>query len=392
MAHQSAGTLLCVANFPANTGFAWDFIERFYARLADHLAGHGISTLVAYPAIAGPPQTLAGSAARAVLLDAAAGTYASIQATAELIRRERVRVVYFSDQAAWHWGYPLLRWAGAQRILVHDHTSGERTPPRGLKRLAKWLLMRCPGVTADVVVAVAEYVRRRQLEVGMFPEGRVYRIRHGLAVQEAPSPADRRAHTLMRVSPDRPVVVCACRASPVKGVHHLLRAFDRVASGWADRGPRPALLFLGDGPQMEELRALHSGLASRDDVLLAGYRPDASDIVNSADLIVVPSLWHEAFPLAVLEAMARGKPIIASAVGGIPEMIEHDQSGLLVPAGNEPALAEAMGSLLSDRARAARLGEAARRRVKEQFTPEKEFRSLARLIEEGFGTPCAELG
>ena len=126
-------TLLCVANYPSNTGFAWDFIERLYARLADHLATHGVRTLVAYPQLPCVPRTLANSAAEPVLLDATLRSVRSLLTTRSFIRREGVRVLYFTDRTAWSWRYPLLRTAGARRILMHDHTSGARTPPRGVR-------------------------------------------------------------------------------------------------------------------------------------------------------------------------------------------------------------------------------------------------------------------
>jgi len=103
-------------------------------------------------------------------------------------------------------------------------------------------------------------------------------------------------------------------------------------------------------------------------------------------LCVIPSVWQDAFPLSVLEAMARGKAVIASRVGGIPEMIDHNVHGLLVAPGDEASLSAAMRQLLADRDRAARLGEAARRRVAEQFTPERQVRSLVEIVEAGFNT------
>jgi glycosyltransferase involved in cell wall biosynthesis len=123
-------------------------------------------------------------------------------------------------------------------------------------------------------------------------------------------------------------------------------------------------------------------------MVLAGYRSDSAIIVSRANVCVVPSVWHDAFPLAVLEAMARARAVIATNVGGIPELIEHDVTGLLVPPGDETALAEAIAALLADPARAARLGEAARERVAERFTPEAQLRRLSALVEEGFGAPC----
>ena len=386
---ESMATLLCVVNYPANTGFAWDFIEGLYGRIADHLATHGIPTFVAYPSIPKPPRTLEGSAARAIALDVSLDTRESLRATAEFIRREHVRVIYFTDRASRSWTFWWLRWAGAKRIICHDHTSGERTRPRGLKRATKWVLARTPGIVADAVVVVSDYVARRQLEVALIPPTKVIRVWNGLPVPERRNQETHRTHALFGLAPERPLVACACRAAPEKGVAHLLRAFNRVAQSVPAAEPRPVLLYIGDGPQLAELKALRESLPARDDIILAGYRTDARAILEGADLCVAPSVWQDAFPLAVLEAMAWGKPVIATRVGGIPEMIEDGVHGLLVPPADEPALAEALQALLADPARAARMGEAARRRVAEQFATEEQIRRLVAVVEEGFDKRCS---
>jgi len=354
------------------------------------MATHGIPTLVAYPDIPAPPPALAGSAARPVVLDASLSTRDSVGATTALIRRENVRVVHFISHPPWSWHYLRLRGAGVRRIIVYDHTSGEFTRPRGLKRAAKWVLGRTPGIVADVVVAVSEYVARRQVEVSVIPPHRVVTIWNGLSVVAAEG-AGERVHALFGVEAGRPLIVCNCRATPEKGVQHLLRAFNRVAQDGSAIGRRPVLIHLGDGPYLGELQSLRETLPAKADILLAGYRPDAGEILEGADLCVAPSVWQDAFPLAVLEAMARGKPLIATRVGGIPEMIEHNVTGLLVPPSDEESLAKALAELLSDPAKAALLGDAARQRVAQRFTPEQQFTRLTALIEEAFGKPCAAL-
>jgi glycosyltransferase involved in cell wall biosynthesis len=377
-----------VSNYAANTGYAWDFIEGLYARIADHLAGHGIRTLVGYPDIPQPPRTLAGSAARAVKLDASLSTPASVRGVLDLIRRENVRVVYLTDREARCLAYPRLRRAGVSRIIVHDHTSGERTSPRGLKRAAKWTLARVPGLVADVVVTVSDFVARRQRDVNLIPMSKLARVWNGLPpVTEAPRSAGY-AHEVFGLAKDRPLIVCVCRASAEKGVAHLLRAFDRVWGSERFAAKRPVLLYAGDGPALPALRDLRDGLAARNDITLAGYRTDVAGIISSADLCVMPSIWQDAFPLAVLEPMARGKTVIASHVGGIPEQIEHGISGLLVPPGDEAALADAMSAVLDDPAWAARLGTAARQRIAHHFLIDTQVRRLSRFVEDGFGVEC----
>src|ERR1700761_6587141 len=94
-------TLLCVVNYPANTGYAWDFIEGLYAATADRLAAHGVRTLVAYPSIEEAPRALAGSVAQPVLLDASLATPASRADVHTLVRREHVTAVYYTDRPVW---------------------------------------------------------------------------------------------------------------------------------------------------------------------------------------------------------------------------------------------------------------------------------------------------
>jgi glycosyltransferase involved in cell wall biosynthesis len=381
----ATGTVLCLANYAANTGYAWDYIESLFARVADRVAPRGVTTFVAYPAIDSPPRPLRGSAAKWVVLDTSLETARSRRAVCEFIRREQVRVIYLVDRSVWSWAYPQLKWAGARRLIVYDHTSGERERPGHVRRLAKWLLLRVPGLRGDIVAAVSEYVARRHREVGQVPRRRVVRVYNGIEV-----PADAPAHgrdVLARLGlpGGRPVIVCACRATVEKGVAHLLRAFERVAADPRPPEQRPILLYLGGGPHFDSLMELRNSLRARDDVILAGPRQDAKDFIAAGDICVVPSIWQEACPLGVLEPMAYGKPVVGTKVGGIPELIEDAVTGLLVAPGDEVALADALRALLADPQRAARMGVEGRARVVREFNPRLQESQLVALVEEGLG-------
>jgi glycosyltransferase involved in cell wall biosynthesis len=384
---EQAGSLLCVVNYKANTGYAWEHIERVCACVADHLALHGRATFVAYPEISAPPRPLKGSAARPIVLDATLRTRQSVRATCQIIERENVRVVYFGEGSIWRWPYLFLRAAGVRCIIVHVRTYSEVARSHWLKRAVKWGTVRIPGVGADVVVAVSHFVARRLLEVNLLPRERLHTIWNALPMP-VPGGAEReRVRALFDLAPERPLVVCACRASPEKGIAQLLRAFDQLVRARRAGDPDPALLYVGDGPKLAELRALRESLPSKVDIIMPGYRSDAAEIVACADVCVVPSL-REAFGMAALEAMARGKAVVASRVGGLPELLEDGVHGLLVPPGDEVALAEAISSMLSDRAARVRMGEAARRRVAEHFTLDRQVGRLMKLIEGCFGAPC----
>lgn len=145
------------------------------------------------------------------------------------------------------------------------------------------------------------------------------------------------------------------------------------------------LVYLGGGPQFDELRALRDSLRAREDVILAGPRQDAKDVIAAADICVVPSVWQEGFGLAVVEPMAYGKPVVGTRVGAIPELIQDGVTGLLVAPGDDASLADALRTLLADPHRAARLGAAARARVASELNPQVQERRLVALVENGLG-------
>lgn len=301
-------TALFVANYAPNTGYAWTFIEGLYAEIADRLAARGIRSLVAYPSLETLPPSLEGSAAEPVELRVDVRSRPSVRAASALIRHENVRLLYLTDQPTRSLSFPRLRRAGARWIVSHDHTSGAPPTPGAAKRMAKRALNRIPGALADVVVVVSEFVARRQRDVALIPPARIVTVHNGVPLPDLDA-AD--THARFAIDSRRPIIACACRAHPVKGVPQLMRAFDRLMES-SPCDPPPVLLFLGDGPQMPELRALRERLASRESIRLAGFHPDADRALAGASLFVVPSLWQDALPLSVMQPMAHGKPVIAS--------------------------------------------------------------------------------
>src|SRR5262249_22816434 len=160
----------------------------------------------------------------------------------------------------------------------------------------------------DDVVGVSDYVARRKVEVDLVPASRVQRIWNSLEIPALNSAARSRLRRAFELPEHATVVACACRASRVKGVEHLLRAFDRVKSD-------ATVVYMGEGPDLERLRQIANQMRRSARVVFAGYRPDAAELLEGADVCVVPSTWEEAFGLSVLEPMARGVPVIATRVG-----------------------------------------------------------------------------
>lgn len=140
------------------------------------------------------------------------------------------------------------------------------------------------------------------------------------------------------------------------------------------------LVVCGEGNERASIEALRADLDLESRVHLLGWRDDVPELLRSADAFVHPAM-DEGFGLVVVEAAAAGLPIVASDVGGIPEIIEHGVSGLLVPPGEPQALAGAIQELIDDPERARRLGEAARRTAFERFSAEAMAAAYMELYE-----------
>ncbi len=382
----AAPGLLCVSNFPANTGYAWDFIESLYAGVGDRLAEDGVRTFVAYPRMEVAPKPLEGSSATAVELDAGLDGKASLDATLAFVRANNIQVIYLCDRPVWNPRYAALRRAGVRRIIVHDHTSGDRTEPRGLKRMLKRARMAVPGSVADDILAVSDYVARRKRVVDLLPDGRVTRVWNSIHAPSTVAGARERLLQAFGLSDDRLIVACASRASREKGLPVLLRAFDRMMQEGAINGRRPALVYMGDGPELAALRELRNALPAKDDITLAGYVNNAVELLGGADLCVVSSVWQEAFGLAALEPMACGLAVVATRVGGIPEVVVDGETGRLVEPNSETELADAMRVLLADPAERARLGANGRARALDVFSRDRQLEQLHAIVAAGFNS------
>ena len=161
-----------------------------------------------------------------------------------------------------------------------------------------------------------------------------------------------------------------------KGHKELLEAMAPLMA----RHPVHALI-VGGGRRMDEVRSLAAGLGLAGAVHFLGPRPDVPDLLNAMDIFVLPS-YSEGLSLALLEAMAAGMPVIATAVGGTPEVVTDGDNGLLIPPRDAAALAEALERLLADPAWAQRLGANARAHVREHYSLDRLGREINEIYEE----------
>jgi len=185
--------------------------------------------------------------------------------------------------------------------------------------------------------------------------------------------------TVLGIPPDAFLIGVVARLEPEKGHRYLLEAMPAIVNAV----PNAWLLLVGEGSQTDALRAQASSLplAAGQGVVIAGFQTDIEAVTQALDVAVLPSL-REAQGLALLEAMAARRPVVASAVGGIPETIRDGMHGLLVPPADPAALAAAVIRLARDAELRDRLAASGRRRVEERFSVTASVRQVEAIYEE----------
>jgi glycosyltransferase involved in cell wall biosynthesis len=276
---------------------------------------------------------------------------------AGLMRRERVDVVHTHAFTAATWGRLAAVLARVPVVVAHEHSAFSL--PSAVRRLVDRALAPC----TDRWVAVSESLARDLLAGEGLPAARMTVIKNGI-----PTPLPIDPETVARVrreleGPERGRLAGTVgRLEERKGLEVFLDALAALRQGRPD--VRAALV--GEGPLEGALRDRARALGLQDAVSFMGRREDVAAVLEALDVFVLPS-HTEGLSIALLEAATAGCAIVATDVGGNPEVVTHGETGLLVPPGDPGALAQALGEVLDDPARAGRLGAAASADARRRF-------------------------
>ena len=219
---------------------------------------------------------------------------------------------------------------------------------------------------------LSEAMRRSLIERHKIPPENIVKIYNGIEIEEYnPDLKELRNKKLevrreLGLKNDVPVIGAIGRLVWQKGFEYLIRAAPEVLK----KCPEARFLIVGEGPLKNKLILTGEKLNVADRIIYTGFRNDIKEILASIDVLAMPSL-SEGLPMVLLEAMAMAKPIVATRIDGVIEVLENSKTGLLVPAKNSHALAEAIVGILKDKAKASFFGQKAREAAKEKFSVKK---------------------
>ena len=337
---------------------AWGGLELHLLTLADQLRSRGHRVLVA-----GRPGKFVLTRAQAMGLETFEATvkrqsdWTDFGRLRDFFRREKVEVIHAHNQEdalvpaaaarlagvpasflTWHLPFPFRNRARGRFILAFLH-----------KRL----------------IAISDSVRDMHLANGVAP-GRMEVIHHGTDVEALRALTDDvpALRPKLGLTPGDIAVGIVGRVAPEKGHRELFEALRLLA----DRHPCLRAVVVGNGPDMPALRRDLSALGVAKKVIFTGFRDDVNNVIAALDIVAVPSIWPEPCSPAILQAMALGKPVVASRVGGTPELVTDGETGLLVPVSEPAAFAAALSRLAAAPCLRHDMGEAGRARAAVHFS------------------------
>jgi glycosyltransferase involved in cell wall biosynthesis len=297
-----------------------------------------------------------------------------------LIRRERPDILHTHTAKAGTVGRVAALLAGRRRPRIVVHTfhghvlRGYFGPVRSwfFLLLERWLASR-----TTALIAVSPQVRDDLVALGVAPPERFVVIRLGIELGERVAPEQNgraESRRYLGIEPDRFAVGWIGRMTAVKRTDDVLVAFKRLR----DEGVDAVLCMVGDGPDRQDLERRAHELGIVRDTLFLGYQEDVAPFYAAFDALVLPSS-NEGTPVSAIEALAAGRPVVATRVGGVPDVVQEGDDGFLVEPGATDDLADRLAQLARDPELRERMGRAGRERVLPRYAVERLVDDVDRL-------------
>ncbi|HLC40439.1 MAG TPA: glycosyltransferase family 4 protein [Methylomirabilota bacterium] len=302
----------------------------------------------------------------------------ALMALTRLLKRERPHLVQSHGARSNFYSRLACRLAGIPRCVSTVHNSLYDYPVSPGRRVLYLTLDRLTTPLADTIICVAESLARDLIERSRVPARKVVVIQNG--VDLTVFHPDRGDGSKIREEfglGESPVIGMVGRMTPQKNHSDFLKALARVRGAI----PQVRALIVGDGPLRQEIEREVAHLGLEAVCRFAGVRQDIADCYAAMDVVVLSSV-SEGFPYVVLEALAMARPLVATSVNGVPEIVDDRLNGLLVPPREPAALADAILALLRDPDCARALGQAGRKLVESRFSLERMIHRLQSLYSE----------
>jgi glycosyltransferase involved in cell wall biosynthesis len=320
--------ILLVANYSSDTAYAWWLIEQFWKSIALHFESSGRRTFLAYPKLNAIPDAIAQSPIEVIELKLPWVNKDQKNKFKQLIKKENIEYIYFSDQKYFNPQYFLMHLYGIKKIINHNHyhIMDSRKPGIDIKSLIKKNRNRLPFVCVDFVFCVSELMYQRSIHVQQIPAEKCYNIQNGIT----PLIENRNETDSLReelgIDKNTLIIISTGRFNSHKRFDFIIDCAHELKK----TSPNLDYIFLlvGDGPTYNEMKSKVRELDLEKHVKLLGFRSDVQDLLFISDIALHASKG-EAFSLSVLEYLSSGTPTLLPDRPSVYQAVEHGKTGYI---------------------------------------------------------------
>ncbi|HEX7049656.1 MAG TPA: glycosyltransferase family 4 protein [Longimicrobiales bacterium] len=376
------GALLVLFHCRSNTGYAIGRLERVFLEMALNVFGSPERIHFAYPAIErGLDPALRGRVKNVVAFDYRDGSPASVHAITEYIGEHDIRVIFGFDQPVTAPTYKALRKAGVE-LFISYWGAPMSSINHGIRLLAKRVQFAITRYKPDLFIFESEAMRETAVAGRGVPHSATRVVYNGVDEKRFRPAEDRSyAYDLFGIPADRKIVYYSGHMEERKGVHVIVEA----AVDLVTRRGRKDVHFLFMGNKNGEERRfdpLYMDTEAADHITFGGYHDEVERIIPCCHIGAIATTGWDSFPLSPLEMQSCGLPVIASALQGLKECVEDGVTGFLVEPGDPLALSRRIEELLRSPDLRARMSVAARKRIVNGFTAERQIGRLSEVLRE----------
>jgi len=316
-------------------------------------------------------QKLEANGVKMFYIDKGKYSFANVGALAEVVRQEKIDLLHLHGYSAANFGRLAARQCGIPSVM-HEWAVLKTLPHQFV--MDRWLRAK-----TDIAVGVSQSVRDFLVEGRSVPLEKTRVVWNGVNLNNFKTAEPEKVQAFKEkfgLTPQQKIIGAVTRLREEKGNRYFIEAAPQVLR----EIPEARFVIVGDGPLRDELETLAKKLNLDGKLHFAGFVSEVAVALAAMDIYVMPSLT-EGFPFALAEAMAAGKTVAVSNAGGMKEMVQHEENGLLVPPANGAALAAVLVRLLKNPTLSQHLGDAARKRSQE-FSVERNVAALETIYSE----------
>lgn len=339
-------------------------MENFWVTIAQNCCGPDRKCVLAYPVINEIPEAIRRSPIETIELNFRDRSIRNLMRIRQSLRTHDIGFIYFSDHPPTSIFYAILRLFGTKRIVIHDHTPGERQRPGKLHAVLKRIANNTPFIAVDLWIAVTDFVHRRHLEVAQVPSAKCALVPNGIHPIRLATADRQYAQKLFEISEDSIVIITTGRANKYKNIDFFIECANEIIHRRNQN--RFHFLYCGDGPAMNDLRRLVDEYDIADHFTFAGNRSDVRQILPSCHVGFHAARGEVGYSLSILEYMSAGLVTVVPSGPSTSLATSNLIDGILYTPGDIHEACDAIQTVL-DRSRSRQISNNAIEKIKGSY-------------------------